>query len=519
MSNYALAALLRGQAKERREREDEKSSMFGFLRGLDPSFDDRSKPGFGVKSDDPLYNIANIIRGMSGVQTEGEQISGLRNKVLATGDPQMALLFKAMNQKNASKDRIQALVTLAKEKRDAATAARNQEKYKKEKEQDKIDATAWSMIKNQPEDATTLQRLKVRREIVNKLPRAKEAIDFLDKWIVQSYGGDYRTYIKKIFPLDENGKVDLSGVELEDAQNALKNAQQKFPKQKHDALIKLKEAKEEEVAYTLTADLNPTSPLPDMVEKYELLREKNLVNTPTGKRLNKRIAQKGGENAERQYLERKDNVDFAKDFWSSLPLGDLHNKAVGLEVELWKSGVLPQTKDGKKREERQDVIKSAFQDSFYYIKQAISRRVGETTAFNSLFLNGPPLRTLPEKLLKLQYTNNKTGEIHGVFWEGEKIDKDMLLPMVKALVGTSDVPYFNLSQQQQEYTNGEMESLEARDERVSWGHKMLNLLANAGLLSENVKIVDREGRNVIWSPKWNDERRLARRKQMVEGGS
>ena len=73
MSNYALAALLRGQAKERREREDGKSSMFGFLRGLDPSFDDRSKPGSGVDSDDPLYNIANTLREMFGEQTEGEQ--------------------------------------------------------------------------------------------------------------------------------------------------------------------------------------------------------------------------------------------------------------------------------------------------------------------------------------------------------------------------------------------------------------------------------------------------------------
>jgi len=44
-NNLALATLLREQAKDRREREDGKSSMFGFLRGLDPSFDDRSKPG------------------------------------------------------------------------------------------------------------------------------------------------------------------------------------------------------------------------------------------------------------------------------------------------------------------------------------------------------------------------------------------------------------------------------------------------------------------------------------------
>jgi len=73
MSNSALATLLREQAKERREREDEKSSMFGFLRGLDPSFDDRSKPGLGVKSDDPLYNIANMLREMFGEQTEVEK--------------------------------------------------------------------------------------------------------------------------------------------------------------------------------------------------------------------------------------------------------------------------------------------------------------------------------------------------------------------------------------------------------------------------------------------------------------
>ena len=73
MSNSALVALLREQAKDRREREDKKSSMFGFLRGLDPSFDDRSKPGSGVDSDDPLYNIANMLREMFGEQTEREQ--------------------------------------------------------------------------------------------------------------------------------------------------------------------------------------------------------------------------------------------------------------------------------------------------------------------------------------------------------------------------------------------------------------------------------------------------------------
>ena len=82
MSNSALATLLREQAKERREREDGKSSMFGFLRGLDPSFDDRSKPGFGVKSDDPLYNIANMLREMFGEQTEVEKYdSNLENRL------------------------------------------------------------------------------------------------------------------------------------------------------------------------------------------------------------------------------------------------------------------------------------------------------------------------------------------------------------------------------------------------------------------------------------------------------
>ncbi len=81
-NNSALAALLREQAKERREREDGKSSMFGFLRGLDPSFDDRSKPGFGVKSDDPLYNIANMLREMFGEQTEVEKYdSTLENRL------------------------------------------------------------------------------------------------------------------------------------------------------------------------------------------------------------------------------------------------------------------------------------------------------------------------------------------------------------------------------------------------------------------------------------------------------
>ena len=81
-NNLALATLLREQAKERREREDGKSSMFGFLRGLDPSFDDRSKPGSGVDSDDPLYNIANMLRKMFGEQTEVEKYNSTLEKRL-----------------------------------------------------------------------------------------------------------------------------------------------------------------------------------------------------------------------------------------------------------------------------------------------------------------------------------------------------------------------------------------------------------------------------------------------------
>ena len=106
-----------------------------------------------------------------------------------------------------------------------------------------------------------------------------------------------------------------------------------------------------------------------------------------------------------------------------------------------------------------------------------------------------------------------------MFWKKGKINRPLLLQAVQGLVGITDsgVPVFNLSQKQQKLPNGEMESLEARDKRISDSHKMLNLLASAGLLSENVKIVDRDGRNVIWSPKWNVERGRARSKQM--GGS
>ncbi len=133
MSNSALATLLREQAKERREREDGNSSMFGFLRGLDPSFDDRSKPGSGIDSNDPLYNIANIIREMSGVQTGGEK--------------------------------------------------RAAEEHLGKMEQKK----AWSMIRNLPENPTTQQRLKVRGEIIDLFPNAEKPIKFLDTWITQSY--------------------------------------------------------------------------------------------------------------------------------------------------------------------------------------------------------------------------------------------------------------------------------------------------------------------------------------------
>ena len=152
-----------------------------------------------------------------------------------------------------------------------------------------------------------------------------------------------------------------------------------------------------------------------------------------------------------------------------------------------------------------------------FIKDAMLKSVGDTSAFAKLYSGGPITgwRTVPGKLLNLQARIN--GKMEGVFWEGDKINEDMLIPMVQALVGTLDVPYFNLSQHRQEYTNGQIEPPKVRDKRVSDAHKMLNLLANAGLLSENVKIVDREGSNVIWSPKWNDERRLARSKQM--GGS
>ncbi len=453
MSNSALAALLREQAKDRREREDGKSSMFGFLRGLDPSFDDRSKPGLGIKSNDPLYNIANIIRGMSGVQTGGEK--------------------------------------------------RAAEEHLGKMEQKK----AWSMIRNLPENPNTQQRLKVRGEIIDLFPNAEKPIKFLDTWITQSYEGGYRDFLEDNFMNDD-------GYSLKDARNALTFARINYSKQSLDSLEKLVKDREEKVASSLMTKMPPSSVL-DMEKMLFEFGKNNLLGTPTGKRLIERADQKSRENAERQKEVRKEQQDFIRTF--DMRLGEVNKMAIGLQVDLAEAGIFLPTNHDQTRKEREARITSALNNSFYFIKDAMRKSVGDTSTFDKLYSGGPITgwRAVPGKLLNLQARIN--GKMEGVFWEGDKINEDMLIPMVQALVGTLDVPYFNLSQHRQKHTNGEMESLEARDKRVSDAHKMLNLLANAGLLSENVKIVDREGSNVIWSPKWNDERGQARSKQM--GGS
>ena len=452
-NNLALATLLREQAKERREREDGKSSMFGFLRGLDPSFDDRSKPGLGIKSNDPLYNIANIIRGMSGVQTGGEK--------------------------------------------------RAAEEHLGKMEQKK----AWSMIRNLPENPNTQQRLKVRGEIIDLFPNAEKPIKFLDTWITQSYEGGYRDFLEDNFMNDD-------GYSLKDARNALTFARINYSKQSLDSLEKLVKDREEKVASSLMTKMPPSSVL-DMEKMLFEFGKNNLLGTPTGKRLTERADQKSRENAERRKEVRKEQQDFIRTF--DMRLGEVNKMAIGLQVDLAEAGIFLPTNNDQTRKEREARIATTLNNVFPFIKDAMLKSVGDTSAFAKLYSGGPITgwRAVPGKLLNLQARIN--GKMEGVFWEGDKIKEDMLIPMVQALVGTLDVPYFNLSQHRQEYTNGEMESLEARDKRVSDAHKMLNLLANAGLLSENVKIVDREGSNVIWNPKWNDERGQARSKQM--GGS
>ena len=453
MSNYALATLLREQAKDRREREDGKSSMFGFLRGLDPSFDDRSKPGLGIKSNDPLYNIANIIRGMSGVQTGGEK--------------------------------------------------RAAEEHLGKMEQKK----AWSMIRNLPENPNTQQRLKVRGEIIDLFPNAEKPIKFLDTWITQSYEGGYRDFLEDNFMNDD-------GYSLKDARNALTFARINYSKQSLDSLEKLVKDREEKVASSLMTKMPPSSVL-DMEKMLFEFGKNNLLGTPTGKRLTERADQKSRENAERRKEVRKEQQDFIRTF--DMRLGEVNKMAIGLQVDLAKADVYPPTRNDQTRKEREARIATTLNNVFPFIKDAMLKSVGDTSAFAKLYSGGPRTgwRAVPGKLLNLQARIN--GKMEGVFWEGDKIKEDMLIPMVQALVGTLDVPYFNLSQHRQEYTNGQIEPPKVRDKRVSDAHKMLNLLANAGLLSENVKIVDREGSNVIWNPKWNDERGRARSKQM--GGS
>jgi len=520
MSNSALATLLREQAKERREREDGNSSMFGFLRGLDPSFDDRSKPGLGIKSDDPLYNIANIIRGMSGVQTEGEQISGLRNEVLATGDLEQALLFRAMNPKNDPEDRIQASVTLANQKRAAQNAARAVKSEAREEElhlgkmqQKETDAIVWSMLRKIPKDATTQHLLTVQAEIEKDYPSAEKPIAHLAKVIKQSRKDEFRVHVKNFFPTDEKGKVDFSGVELEDAQNAVRQAQLKFPFVDHDALIELVRAKEGRVASKLTANLNPTSPLQDLEAVYKTLREQKLGDTPPAKRLNEWIKQKSGQNAEIKYLQHKDNLALV----NSLNMGarEVKTASVVLQRKLNDEEVVyPLTDiDQRERLEREKDIETAYNDVFYYMNKAMVSSAGDTSAFNRLWVSGPEWRTLPETLLNLQYwgeeyPGDKDGKLKGVFWKGGKINRPLLLQAVQGLVGitdSADVPVFNLSQKLQNLPNGAMESIDRRNKRIRHFSFLLSVLADAGLLSENVKIRGENDETLIWSPSWSTQ--------------
>jgi len=526
MSNSALATLLREQAKERREREDGNSSMFGFLRGLDPSFDDRSKPGLGIKSDDPLYNIANMLREMSGVQTEGEQISGLRNEVLATGDLEQALLFRAMNPKNDPEDRIQASVTLANQKRAAQNAARavksearsvksearEEELHLGKMQQKETDAIVWSMIRKIPKDATTQQLLTVQEKIEKNYPSAEKPIAHLAKVIKQSYKDEYRVHVKNLFPTDEKGKVDLSGVELEVVQNAVIVAQQKFPLVDHGALIKLAETKEGRVASKLTANLNPTSPLQDLEAVYKTLREKKLGDTPAAKRLNEWIKQKSGQNAEIKYLQHKDNLALV----DSLKMGAGEVKAASMVLQRKlndESVVYPLTDiSDRERLEREKDIETAYNDVFYYMNKAMVSSAGDTSAFNRLWVSGPEWRTLPETLLNLQYwgeeyPGDKDGKLKGVFWKGGKINRPLLLQAVQGLVGITDsgVPVFNLSQKLQNLPNGAMESIDRRNKRIRHFSFLLSVLADAGLLSENVKIRGENDETLTWSPSWSTQ--------------
>jgi hypothetical protein len=380
-------------------------------------------------------------------------------------------------------------------------------------QQKETDATVWSMLRKIPKDATTQHLLTVQAEIEKNYPSAEKPIAHLAKVIKQSYKDEYRVHVKNLFPTDEKGKVDLSGVELEVVQNAVIVAQQKFPLVDHGALIKLAETKEGRVASKLTANLNPTSPLQDLEAVYKTLREKKLGDTPPAKRLNEWIEQKSGQNAEIKYLQHRDNLALV----NSLKMGAGEVKAASMVLQRKlndESVVYPLTDiSDRERLEREKDIETAYNDVFYYMNKAMVSSAGDASEFNRLWVSGPEWRTLPETLLNLQYwgeryPDDKDGELKGVFWVGGKIDRPLLLQAVQGLVGitdSADVPVFNLSQKLQNLPNGAMESIDDKDKRIRHFSFLLNVLADAGLLSENVKIRGENNETLIWSPSWSTQ--------------
>ena len=169
--------------------------------------------------------------------------------------------------------------------------------------------------------------------------------------------------------------------------------------------------------------------------------------------------------------------------------------------------------DQRERLERENDIETAYNDVFYYMNKALVSSAGDASAFNRLWVNGPEWRTLPETLLNLQYwgeeyPGDKDGKLKGVFWVGGKIDRPLLLQAVQGLVGitdSADVPVFNLSQKLQNLPNGAMESIDDKNKRVRHFSFLLNVLADAGLLSENVKIRGENNETLIWSPSWSTQ--------------
>jgi len=209
MSNSALATLLREQAKERREREDEKSSMFGFLRGLDPSFDDRSKPGFGIDSDDPLFNIANMLREMFGEQTEVEKYdSNLENRLKNTDSLSERIEQLSRDPRNTASTI--ANLTLAADKQEQIEKKRQEEL----KNQQKIEQ--WERSREEVEKTGSLAE---QIENLMKDPRNKAStiasltLGADEQKRIETVLGDWRVL---------NEKPDLTSQQITDWRNKMK---------------------------------------------------------------------------------------------------------------------------------------------------------------------------------------------------------------------------------------------------------------------------------------------------------